>query len=117
MARYVEREDVAKIVEGLVLDPGDTAVTVDVAAALFARGDVPGMRVLARAVANAEPEYLENVFHGSMMDYLLPPGHPDVFDVTRLTSLRRLGAELVHDGDPEVVRGARVILEHTAGMA
>ncbi|MEK2491530.1 hypothetical protein WN990_18445 [Kitasatospora purpeofusca] len=50
-------DSVADVLHRLLLDPHDTGVTSDTAAALLARRDLPGLRAVlaARAVAPADP--------------------------------------------------------------
>jgi hypothetical protein len=109
LAPWADRDDIAAILYGLLRDTADTAVTESACAALLARNDIQGTRLVARAVANAmNPEFLGRYdhvdhLHDTVSRHLLPEGPIEEFLNTCNT--------LAHDPDPDTAAGATELLQ------
>ncbi|MEV4639210.1 hypothetical protein AB0J80_17830 [Actinoplanes sp. NPDC049548] len=102
LARHADRDDVADRLLALLLDAQDTAVTDATAGAVLQRGDVTGVRLLARAVAAADDEHLDHL-SAAIAEHVHTVAQPIVFQQS-LTALAK-------DPDPTVRTGAQSLAE------
>ncbi len=85
---------------GLLLDPGDTAVTDQTARALLRRGDVDGLRPIAKAWASADNDEYRDHIYGQLIQLL--PG--------AIAVLVEHCTVLLNDSDPATAAGASQLL-------
>ncbi|MEU6273689.1 hypothetical protein ABZ871_14975 [Streptomyces populi] len=69
LAAWVEREEVGPVIERLLLDPHDTAVTQETAQALLERRYLVGLRAVLAALSRAEEWSTADQLDGEVLDY------------------------------------------------
>ncbi|WP_245722831.1 hypothetical protein [Micromonospora matsumotoense] len=110
LSAFVGHDPVDAVMQALLLDPGDTAVTDAAAEALLRRGDAAAWRLFARAWHVAEPETADHL-SGALSAVL--------FELTRSTLQDRARFQavlqgLLTDADSAVGVGAQDLLDRTA---
>lgn len=106
LAAVADREEVALVLEKLLLDPHDTAVTQDAAAALLQRENLIGLRLVLAALSRAETWCTADWLNGEVCNHkswMIAAGRRDEF-VQQLETLTA-------DEDPGVRREALWLLE------
>ena len=111
LSAFVGHDRVDAVMQALLLDPGDTAVTDAAAEALLRRGDAAALRLFARAWQVAERETADHL--SSALSVVL-------FELTRSTLLERARFQavlqgLLTDADSAVGVGAQDLLDRTSG--
>src|SRR5262249_7835843 len=104
LARAAHRPDIAEILLTLLLDQHDTAVTDATCHALLNRGDIHGVRLIARAIPAADPEQHDHIY-GVLGRDLLPSGP--------VVRFNQLCAEVSRDPDPTASSGAETLITWT----
>ncbi|MDG4827266.1 hypothetical protein O7635_35930 [Asanoa sp. WMMD1127] len=103
LAAWADQDDIAVILQGLLMDRGDTAVVEATCLALLRRNDIDGARLVARATATADDllavglDHLDHL-HDAVTTYLIPDGPAD--------QLLALCDALAPDPDPATATGA-----------
>ena len=69
LAAWAEREEVGPILERLLLDAHDTAVTQETAQALLERRDLVGLRAVLAALSRAEEWWTADQLYGEVFGY------------------------------------------------
>ena len=93
---------------GLVLDPGDTFVTLRTAEGLLRRKDRAGLTIVASALAVANDNHADWI-HTAIVDVF------SIFSVD-LDEALRLCEEMSDDTDERVAQGARRLRRSLAGI-
>jgi hypothetical protein len=101
LAHWAHHPDAAAGLQRLLLDHHDSAVTDITAHALLERNDMHGVRIIARAIAAAEPERLDH-FYSAVGQHLTPSGPVALF--------LELCHELDADPDPATQAGVTTLL-------
>lgn len=78
LAQWADRDDVARVLTNLLLDPGDTAVTYSTAEALLLRSDATGLRLISAALLHADEQRV-HWMHTAVVRYLIEHGDIDGF--------------------------------------
>jgi hypothetical protein len=111
LAAWADQNDIARILQQLLLDRGDTAVVEATCVALLRRNDIHGIRLVARAITAANDLLaigLDHIDHlaDAVRGHHLGPASPDTVCqfVEVCTTLR-------HDPDPATRAGADRLLE------
>ncbi|MGW1715114.1 HEAT repeat domain-containing protein [Streptomyces sp. NPDC002156] len=97
LASFADDPDVAEVLAGLLLDVEDTAVTRQTAEALTRVGTTGAMRLVARAVAEADDNQADWIQTGVRDAFAGTGGGPDVAAVC---------GQLARDPEAAVRRGA-----------
>ncbi|MFJ9831683.1 hypothetical protein ACIRU2_09795 [Streptomyces sp. NPDC101169] len=108
LAAMAGREEVALVLERLLLDPHDTAVTQETAEALLQRGDLVGLRIVLATLSRAEAWWTADQLDSEVFNrqgWMISDGRRDEFvqqlktltadeDAgVRLEALRLLGSD------------------------
>jgi hypothetical protein len=111
LAQWAEREEVAPVLERLLLDAHDTAVTQETAEALLQRRDLLGLRFVLAALSRAQELSTVDWLAGevsSHRSWLLSDGRADEFDGLLMA--------LTGDEDPGVCDEAHDFLDTESGQ-
>jgi hypothetical protein len=100
LATLPELTPAAGMLMRLLLDPDDTAVTLETAEALLSREDGAGLELLLRAAARGDEDTL-NELATAVHNHVIDHGNEN---------LDRRCAGLLTPGDPELTLGARRLL-------
>ncbi|MFJ6016347.1 hypothetical protein [Streptomyces sp. NPDC092952] len=106
LASHPEVPEAAEALAGLLLDAGDTAVTRRTAEALARVGTVAVMRLVARALAEADDSHADWIQAGVYDVLAGPDGAPGIAAVC---------VRLARDGEAAVRQGAAEILAWAGG--
>ncbi|WP_433346310.1 hypothetical protein [Micromonospora sp. CA-111912] len=110
LAAWADQDDIADIVQRLLLDRGDTAVVEATCLALLRRNDIHGTRLVARATTTAQDllaiglDHLDHL-HDAVVNYLLPDWLGQVTGT--VDGFLILCNALAQDADPTTATGAR----------
>ncbi|MFF3654655.1 hypothetical protein [Streptomyces olivochromogenes] len=82
LAAIAGQEEVAPVLERLLLDPHDTAVTQETAEALLQRRDLVGLRIVLATLSRAEEWWTADQLDGEVFNYqswMIADGRRDQF--------------------------------------
>ncbi|MEU8015932.1 hypothetical protein AB0B74_08180 [Micromonospora parva] len=110
LASWANQDDIADILQRLLLDRSDTAVVEATCLALLRRNDIHGTRLVARATTTAQDllpiglDHLDHL-HAAIVNYLLPDWLGQLTGI--VDDFLILCDALAQDPDPTTATGAR----------
>lgn len=110
LAAWANQDDIADILQRLLLDRGDTAVVEATCLALLRRNDIHGTRLVARATTTAQDllaiglDHLDHL-HAAVVNYLLPDWLGQLTGT--VDDFLALCDALAQDPDPTTATGAK----------